>query len=199
LHSLGTMIKVDWENRGFAAQRSVGAGFGGVLFADSRSADDVAECVRYVRPETPEARGVFGASPRRHALPNHAGSPAYVQALKDVVVGVMIEKRGAVDELERIVALPGIDMVQWGPNDYAMSIGRPGEAGTDAIREVERRVIRTVLDAGVPVRAEIASVNAAPYYLELGVRHFSLFHDLQLIEAAWKDGGNRLREVIGTL
>ena len=198
LHSLGTLIKVDWENRGFVAQRSVGAGFGGVLFADARSADDVADCVRYVRPETPEEGGLFGASPRRHALPNHAGSPAYVQALKDVVVAVMIEKRGAVEEVEKIAALPGIDIVQWGPNDYAMSIGRPGDAGTDAIRYVGRRVIRTCVDAGVPVRAEIASVEAARYYLDLGVRHFSLYHDLQLIESAWKDGGNRLREVVGT-
>jgi 2-keto-3-deoxy-L-rhamnonate aldolase RhmA len=196
IYSLGTMIKLDWEGRGFAAQRSIGAGFDGVLFADARSADDVAQSVRFIRPETPEDGGLFGASPRRHALPSHAGTPAYIQALNDVVVAIMIEKRGAVEHLEEIAAVPGIDMVQFGPNDYAMSIGRPGQAATPDIRDVERRVIKTFVDAGIPIRAEIASVDAASYYLDLGVRHFSLYHDLQLIHSAWKDGGTRLREVV---
>jgi 2-keto-3-deoxy-L-rhamnonate aldolase RhmA len=197
LYSLGTMIKVDWEHRGFVAQRSIGAGFDAVLFADSRSSADAAESIRYVRAETSGGDGLFGASPRRHALPNHAGSPAYIQALEDIVVAIMVEKRGAVEDLEAIVHLPGVDMVQWGPNDYAMSIGRPGEAGSTAVRDVERRVIRTCVDAGVPIRAEIANVEAAPYYLDLGVRHFSLFHDLQLMHSAWKQGGQGLREVVG--
>jgi 2-keto-3-deoxy-L-rhamnonate aldolase RhmA len=197
LYSLGTLIKVDWESRGFVAQRSVGAGFEGVLFADSRSAGDVAESVRYVRPETPEDNGLFGASPRRHALPSHAGSPAYVQALNDIVVAIMLEKRAAIEELDEIVHLKGVDLFQWGPNDYAMSIGRAGEAGSAAIRDVGRRVIATCVEAGVPIRAEIASVEDAAYFIDLGVRHFSLFHDLQFIHAAWMDGGSRLREVIG--
>jgi 2-keto-3-deoxy-L-rhamnonate aldolase RhmA len=196
LYSLGTMIKVDWEIRGFVAQRSIGAGFDAVLFADARSASDAADCVRYVRTETPAEGGLFGASPRRHALPNDAGSPRYVQALNDVVVAIMVEKRGALEQLEEIVRAPGVDMIQWGPNDYAMSIGRPGDAGTAAVREVERRVIRTCVDAGMPVRAEIANIEAAPYFIDLGVRHFSLYHDLQFIHAAWKDGGTRLRATV---
>jgi 2-keto-3-deoxy-L-rhamnonate aldolase RhmA len=197
LYSLGTMIKVDWENRGFVAQRSIGAGFDAVLFADARSSSDAGECVRFVRAETSGSNGLFGASPRRHALPNHAGSPAYIQALNDVVVVMMVEKRGAVEDLEAIIHSPGIDMIQWGPNDYAMSIGRPGEAASTAIRDVERRVIRACVDASMPIRAEIANVEAAPYYLDLGVRHFSLFHDLQLIHGAWSDGGQRLRQAVG--
>jgi 2-keto-3-deoxy-L-rhamnonate aldolase RhmA len=197
LYSLGTMIKVDWEHRGFVAQRSIGAGFDGVLFADARSADDVAASVRYVRPETSAEAGLFGASPRRHALPNDAGSPAYVQALEEVVVGIMLEKDNAIKELDRIVQSQGVDLFQFGPNDYAMSTGQPGQAMNSAVKDVERRVIRTCLDAGIPVRAEIPSVEAAGYYLDLGVRHFSLYHDLQLMHTVWKDGGERLREVVG--
>lgn len=196
VHSLGTMIKLDWESRGFFAQRSIGAGFDSVLFADARSAQDVAECVRFVRADTPGEDGLFGASPRRHAMPSDAGSPAYVQALRDIVVGIMIEKRPAVDELDDIVQVPGIDIIQWGPNDYAMSAGLPGQAGSPAVKDVERRVISTCLEAGIPVRAEIATVEAAKYYLDLGVRHFSLFHDLSVLFGIWRDGGQRLREVI---
>ena len=56
-----------------------------------------------------------------------AGQPEYVQYLKDVVVALMIEKKSAVDDLEAILDVEGIDMIQWGPADYCMSIGRPGQ------------------------------------------------------------------------
>jgi 4-hydroxy-2-oxoheptanedioate aldolase len=133
LHSLGTMIKVDWESRGFFAQRSVGAGFESILFADARSATDVRESIRFVRADTPSDRGLYGANPRRNALPNHAGSPSYVKAINDTVVAVMIEKEAAVEALERIVDVDGIDLIQWGPNDYSMSAGRPGDSSRSAL------------------------------------------------------------------
>jgi 2-keto-3-deoxy-L-rhamnonate aldolase RhmA len=196
LHSLGSMIKVDWESRGFFAQRSVGAGFDGVLFADPRSAQDVAESVRYLRPDTPEEKGLFGVAPRRHSFPMYGSTPEYVQALKDTVVVVMIEKQAAVERLDEILEVGGVDMVQWGPADYAMSVGRPGQEQSDAIREVERRVIRACLEAGIPPRAEILTVEQAKYYLDLGVRHFSLGYDLFSIFETLKDGGERLRRVI---
>src|SRR3954452_2258947 len=96
LHGLGSMVKVDWENHRLSAQRAVGAGFESVLFADPRSPEDVEDCIRCVRPDTPEDNGLFGVGARRHALPLYGGTPRYVEALKDVVVAVMIEKDPAV-------------------------------------------------------------------------------------------------------
>ena len=61
------------------------------------------------------------------AYMGYGDSPAYVQALKDIVVGIMIEKKGAVGALEEILEIPGIDMIQWGPGDYSMSVGKVGQ------------------------------------------------------------------------
>ena len=61
------MMKVEEQTRGFIAQRAIGAGLQNVLFTDCRSADDVRECIRLVRPETPDARGgIHGAGMRRN-------------------------------------------------------------------------------------------------------------------------------------
>ena len=43
------------------------------------------------------------------------------------MVAVMVEKGPAVDCIDEIVGLQGVDLIQWGPADFAMSIGRPGE------------------------------------------------------------------------
>ena len=70
------------------------------------------QCVRIVRPDTPEDGGLFGAAARRFAYGAQVGSPEYVQALRDVVVATMIEKHSAVEQLEEILSVPGVDMVQ---------------------------------------------------------------------------------------
>ena len=54
LCGLSSMIKVDQEPRSFIAQRAIGSGFQSVLFADCRSVEEVRECVRIARPDTPE-------------------------------------------------------------------------------------------------------------------------------------------------
>jgi 4-hydroxy-2-oxoheptanedioate aldolase len=196
LYEMGSMIKVDFEARRYVAQRSVGAGFESVLFADCRSVEDVVGCVASVRADCPGSDGSYGVAARRNARPNYGGTPAYVKALQDVVVVIMVEKAPAVAALEGILAVPGVDMVQWGPADYAMSIGRPGEATSADVRAVERQVIEMCLQAGVHPRAEISGPGDADYYLDLGVRHFCLGYDLLTLQRVLGTDGEELRDLI---
>jgi 2-keto-3-deoxy-L-rhamnonate aldolase RhmA len=199
LFEMSAMIKIDQSPQQFYAQRAIGSGFQSVLFVDCRSADEARACVRAVRPETPESHGLHGVGMRRFAYMSSAGSAEYVQALNDVVIALMIEKKPAVDQLEQILAVDGIDMIQWGPADYSMSIGRPGayrQQEDPEIKAVERRVIETALKMGVPPRAEINSVDQAQYYLDLGVRHFCIGTDISILYNWWKDNGENLRKTI---
>ena len=195
LHDLSTMIKVDQAPRSFLAQRAIGAGFQSVLFADCRTVDDARECVRVVRPDTPEDHGAYGVTSRRNTYMHYGGTPDYVQALRDIVVALMIEKKGAVDNLEEILSIGGIDMIQWGPADYAMSIGRPGGWYDPDVRAVERHVIETCLKMGVPPRAEINSPDGAKYYLDMGVRHFCIGTDIGVLFNWMKKNGEEMRKV----
>ena len=197
LYGLGSMIKIDQSHQAFLAQRGIGAGFQSVLFTDCRSADDVRECIRIARPDTPEHNGLYGAAARRNTPMGAGGSPAYVQAIRDTVVAVMIEKKGAVDELAEILSLPGLDMVQWGGTDYSMSTGRIGEKGHPDVEAVRKRVFTMALERGVAPRAEIGSPDQAQEYLDMGVRHFSIGADVGILGQYWKETGSRLREVLG--
>lgn len=125
---------------------------------------------------------------------SYGGTPEYVQALNDIVVVIMIEKKTAVEQLEEILAVAGVDMIQWGPADYSMSIGQTGQRSSPEIRRVERQVIETCLQAGIPPRAEIGSVDQAKYYLDLGVRHFCLGTDITILFNWLKDHGDALRQ-----
>jgi len=70
------------------------------------------------------------------------------------VVALMIEKRSAVENLETILSIGGIDMVQFGPADYSMSIGIPGQWSDPQVREAERYTIETALRMGIAPRED---------------------------------------------
>jgi len=192
LYSMGAMIKVDRSHREFLAQRGIGAGCGSVLFTDSRSAEDVRECVRIVRPDTPEDGGLYGFAARRNTYAGGGASLDYVQALRDVVVAIMVEKKSAVDNLDEILAVPGVDMVQWGGADYSISSGLAGARGGPEVTAARNKVFKTAISRGIPARAEIQSVDQAKEYLDMGVRHFSIGTDISILSGWWRENGGKL-------
>ena len=196
LYNMSSMIKVDQEPRGFIAQRAIGSGFQSVLFADCRSADDVKECVRICRADTPEDGGSYGVATRRFCYMGYGGGTEYVQALRDIVVVIMIEKEGTVNNLEEVLSVDGVDMIQWGGSDYSMSIGKAGQRGSDGIQAAERRVFETALKMGVSPRAEIGSVEQAKRYLDMGVKHFCIGTDISILYSWWKEHGDGLRKIV---
>ena len=196
LFDMGTMIKVDFEPKRFLAQRAIGAGFESVLFADCRTVEDARACIRVVRPDTPEDGGDHGVGMRRSTYMLYGGTHEYVQSLRDIVVVLMIEKKQAVEHLEEILSLGGIDMIQWGPADYCMSIGRPGEWDAADIKALEKDVIKMSLKMDIPSRVEIENVTEAGPYLEMGVRHFCLGTDLLIVHKWLKEQGDILRKAL---
>jgi len=196
LHDLAAIIKVDQEPRTFLAQRGIGAGFQGVLFADCRGVEDARNCVAIARPETPDSHGIYGVGGRRMAYMGYAGTLEYVAALKDIVVALMIEKQGAVEALDEIIALPGVDLIQFGPVDYSLSVGRVGASRSPEIRAIHDDLIKRCNAAGVPVRAEIATPDEAEWFRERGVRHFALGVEIAVLYEWWLSNGRRLREIV---
>lgn len=196
LFEMSSIIKVDPAQQVFQAQRGIGAGMQGVLFTDVKTAEDARGCVRALKPDTPNDGGSFSVSMRRFTYMGYGGTKEYVEALRDSVVILMIEKKAAIDNLDEILGVTGIDMIQWGPADYSMSIGRPGEKESPEIKEIERYVIENTLNAGIPVRAEISHPDDVEYYLNLGVHHFNLGIDLNILHNWWWKNGEIVRKII---
>ena len=196
LFDMSSMIKVDQNNRAFIAQRALGSGIQNILFTDIRTVEDARECVRIVRAETPSTKGINGAANRRNVgYYLEAGSPEYVKAMDEAIVALMIEKKEAVDNLEEILSVEGIDMVQFGPGDYSLSLGYPGKRNHPKVKEAELKTIETAIKKGIRPRVEIGSIDYKiedlQKYIELGVKDFSLPSEGKIVyEWLKKHGGN---------
>ncbi len=193
---LGAMMKVDQEPRTYLAQRAIGAGFQSILFTDCRTVDDVRECVRAVRPETPEDGGINGVAMRRVIGYVGGSSPDWVQYLRDIVVALMIEKEPAVRNIEQLLEVPGVDMVQFGPGDFSLSIGHVGERDHPRVVAARKHVVETALAMDIAPRAEILTADQAKPYLDMGVRHFCIGYDVSILDRQWRTNADEIRDVL---
>ncbi|MFN0051854.1 MAG: HpcH/HpaI aldolase family protein [Planctomycetales bacterium] len=191
------MMKIEQEPRTYLTIRSIGSGIQNVLFADPRTKADVEECVRAVRAEAPHAGGRHGVGMRRDVgCVMEPGTPAFVQALDDAVIALMIEKESAVENLESLLSVKGVDMVQFGPADYSMSLGLTGQFTHPRVVEAERYVIETSLKMGVAPRAEISRPEEAARYLDMGVKHFCVGTDMSILFNWFRDSGKAMNDVL---
>jgi len=195
LVGVSSMIKIDQEPRTFLAGRALAAGIQNVLFADIRTVEDAEEAVRAVRME-PKGFSGFRMDRRVGYVGSTATAADVVKMCDDAVVALMVEKKQAVENLEEILSVKGVDLVQFGPSDYSISIGLPGDVMNPKVREAELKTIKTALKMDVAPRAEIGRPEDAKRYLDLGLRNFSLGTDVGILNVYWKNNGAELKKLL---
>ncbi len=197
--NMSSMMKVEEQTRGFIAARAIDSGIQNVLFTDCRSADEVRECIRFVKAETPEDGGVHGAGMRRFTgYGGYSGAADWVKAMNEVVIAIMIEKKGAMENLEEILSVEGVDMLQFGPSDYSISIGKPGQARDPEVQKAHRDMIELALKKGVAPRVELGSFEQMKPFVEMGVRHFCIGWDTRIILEWCQRQGEGMREMLAS-
>jgi 2-keto-3-deoxy-L-rhamnonate aldolase RhmA len=204
LMNMSGMIKIEQTQYTHQAMRAIGAGFQSVLFADIRSVEDAKLAVDAVRAETTMAKGVrgrgrLGVGMRRDVgTVRTGGTPAYVDALNEVVIAIMVEKKSCVDDLDRILSVPGIDMVQFGASDFSMSIGKTAQFNHPDVLAAETKTIQTALKKGLHPRVELRDPSQAQRYLEMGVKHFCIGWDVRILADWWDTKGAEMRKLLRT-
>lgn len=199
VHQMGSMIKVDFLNRGYTAQKAVASGFQAILFSDHRTPEEVRESVSMIKPMAPGYDGLYGFPTRRFIGMDHrASQTAHIKRTDDIVLCFMIEKGESMENLEEILSVPGVDMVQFGPSDYSMSMGWNRSEHVEEMKAVERQMIAAALRHGVRPRCEINSAAEAAYYKDLGVMDFSLGDEVRILENYWRAEGEALEQIVRT-
>lgn len=192
MYGMSTMIKIDQSPRVAIAERALGvAGIQNMLFADIRTVEDVKQCVDSI---ICDPKGIGGARFGR-IMSKLANLAEWVDYCNDVVIAIMIEKRQAVENLEAFLSVEGVDMVQWGPADYSVSVGLPGEWNHPKIKEAELQVIKTALKMDVRPRIE-CSVDNMQRYIDLGCRDFCIGMDTGILSNWFKTSGKQIRATL---
>jgi 4-hydroxy-2-oxoheptanedioate aldolase len=134
-----------------------------------------AEAEAAVRAVKYHPRGTRGLAGVRAADFGQAGTLAeYVQkANAETLVVVHIETAEAVERLEEIVAVDGVDVIFIGPTDLSHSLGHPGEPQHPAVQAAFDRIVRVVAGTPLALGILVPTAAAARQWKERGARYIA--------------------------
>jgi len=121
----------------------------GILVPEIRTADEAALAVEAAQYPPAGRRGVDPHRPIRYGLDD---IKAYMQRANDeILICLMIELREAVENIEEIVQVEGIDVLNIGPCDLSTSLGIPFEVDHPKMLAAIDRVLEAALPRNLVV------------------------------------------------
>ena len=134
--------------------------------------------------------------PMRAALVN--GPDYAVEANDEIACIVMIETREGIENLEQIVATPGLNGVYIGPADLALALGLPALGDTDAPLHVATtmRILQACKRQGIAAGIHTSSLNYTRIRLAAGFDFVTLGADAGFLMQAVNADLSAIRQAL---
>lgn len=187
------ITRVPWLEPGII-MKSLDAGAYGIICPMINTREDAEALVGACR-YAPQGHRSFG--PVRALM--YAGAD-YPQHANDTVLAIaMIETQQALDNLEEILGVPGLDGIYIGPSDLALSLGgTPKPDQTDPkVVEAINHILAAAKRHGVVPGIHCGSPAYATRMVEQGFQLVTILSDNLLMATAAKRAVAELREGIG--
>lgn len=174
------LARVPWLEPG-VIMKVLDAGAYGVICPMIDGPEEAAALVSYLR-YPPQGHRSFG--PTRAVF--SAGDDYAARANDELVCLAMIETAAAVDRVEEIVAVPGLDGVYIGPADLSLALGyAPGMDRTEPeLRAAIERILRAAHDRGRVAGIHTLSPAYARQMIEIGFDLVTVSNDVRLLAGA---------------
>jgi len=129
-------------------KRALDLGAHGIIVPQVNTAEQAADVVRWARYAPEGSRGVGLARAHGYGLKFREYLSA---ANREIAVVVQAEHVRAVDNIDAIVRVPGVDAVLLGPYDLSASLGKLGKIDDPAVVAAIDRVTAACKAAGMPL------------------------------------------------
>jgi len=124
-----------------AALRMLDNGAMGIIMPEVTTVDDARQSVLACKYPPVGNRGAFGGWANFGYRPVPAAEAR--KAMNDATLLIlMLESKAAVDNVEAIAAVPGVDVIHIGTNDLSTDLGHPGELTHPDVMAAIERVIK---------------------------------------------------------
>jgi len=178
------VVRVPW-NVHWLVKPALDAGAMGIVFPMIRSAAEAEAAARAVRypPAGERGFGPFYAPMRFGVTMQTYADPAD----REILCILLIEHRDAVDDIENIVAVPGVDVCHIAPYDLAMSYGYRDSADHPEVHAGIEKVERVVNDSPVHLGGLALDSDTTNAMIGRGYQLFVNGFDTLLLQRAAAD------------
>ncbi len=166
------LIRVE-DNARVPILRALDLGAGGIIVPMVETPEDGRQCVDRAKYFPLGSRGL-STSTRAASYGVRGETSDYVrQANAEILVAVQIETQTAVDHLEGLLALEGVDIYYIGPSDLSQSMGYPGQKRYPQVQDVIAETVGRITRAGRVAGIQCGGMDDVRRYYEMGARFLS--------------------------
>lgn len=161
--------------------RILEAGATGIMYPRCDSAAEAREVVRWSKFAPMGQRGIDAANPDNP----YCMMPLvdYLKAANEqTFVVIQIEDQNALAQVDEIAAVDGVDIVFFGPGDFSILSGIPGQMNHPLIKDAMRTVAAACQKAGKNWGTPIFNIEHAQEVLGLGGRFLCHSADILLVK-----------------
>ena len=112
---------------------------------------------------------------------------------RDTLAIAQIERKVAIERIDELLSVPGVDVALIGPEDLSVSLGVPGETEHPLVVGAIEEVIRSAGCNNVVPGIHMGSVEALQGWMAKGMRMLMYGSDLGFLMESSKTGLSRLR------
>jgi 4-hydroxy-2-oxoheptanedioate aldolase len=188
------LARVPWNDPAWI-MKALDAGAMGIICPMINTADDARRLVAACR-YPPDGIRSFGPIRAKVAY----GDDYHEHANEQILVMPQIETPEAIDNLDEILDVPGIDAVYVGPSDLSMALGlQPRRGQSDEIAVAARaRILATCRRHGVPAGIHQQNAKGTLEQLELGFRFVTIASDNRFLAAKAREDVGNVRAAMGS-
>jgi len=168
------------------------AGFHGVLVPYCETADEVRQVVEAAR-QRPLKGGLHYKARDSGVYPSEASQKYLAERNKNVVVIIGIESVPAMEQLDKILDVPGIDAIFIGPNDLSITLGIPDEYNNPRFIEAAEHIITTSQARGIPAGGHWQVEDQIDFWMGKGSRFVLYSSDARALTEGYRSALNKFR------
>ena len=171
------VVRVPWNDM-VAIKRVLDVGAQSLLVPYVSTADEATAAVSYTRYPPRGVRGVAGSTraTRFGRIKDYAR-----RAADEICLLVQVETAQALENIEAICAVDGVDGVFIGPADLHASLGYPGEIANAAVKPSIDEAVRRIRKAGKAPGILTPSEPDARHWLECGALFVAVGADVGIL------------------
>lgn len=166
------------DNDPILFKRFLDAGVTTVMLPQVQSAAEARAAVQAMHYPPLGARGVA----LMHRASRYGRTPDYLRTASDsLCLVVQLETPAALDRLEEIAAVEGVDALFFGPGDLSATLGLLGQPDHPKVQETIAGAFERAQVLGKPCGVLAPNPAAARRYIEMGFAFVSVASDLALL------------------
>jgi 2-keto-3-deoxy-L-rhamnonate aldolase RhmA len=167
----------------YMISRALDAGAMGVIVPHVETREEVELTVQATKYPPLGERGLATRGGHLDYRKGYTAQDIIQKINQETLIVLKVESGQAIDRLEELIAVPGVDAAFVGPGDLSMSLGYPGQASHPTVVEYIEKVIEVCKgQEGVFPGLHVGSIASAKAWIDKGMKLLAYSTEVGILE-----------------